>query len=82
MEQPRSRLLIEGARTLSSGDRGQRVEYAQRALARKGFYEGPVDGRYGIVLSKAVRRFQAAAGIKVTGDVNPRTWEALFGKRR
>lgn len=77
----RSALLIEGSRTLSQGDRGQRVEYAQRALTRKAFYSGPCDGRYGIVLAKAVRKFQAAAGLNVTGDVNPATWEALFRKK-
>lgn len=82
MDEPRSALLIEGSRTLSQGDRGQRVEYAQRALTRKGFYDGPVDGRYGILLAKAVRKFQAAAGVNVTGDINARTWEAMFRKPR
>jgi len=81
MDEPRSALLIEGSRSLSAGDRGQRVEYVQRALTRKGLYDGPCDGRFGIVLSKAVRKFQAAAGLNITGDVNARTWEALFRKR-
>lgn len=64
-------------RTLSQGDHGPKVDEVQRALTAKGFDVGPVNGRYGITVAKAVRKFQSAHGLHVTGDVNPATWEAL-----
>ena len=76
----RSELEIQGSRTIGQGDRGVRVEYVQRAMARRELFTGPVDGRFGIVLAKAVRHFQQAAGLPVTGDVNARTWEAMFAR--
>lgn len=73
----RSPALIEGARTLSAGDRNSRVLRAQRLLFDAGYYDGPLDGRYGVVLSKAVRRYQADHDLNVTGDINPSTWESM-----
>lgn len=63
---------------ISSGDRGHQVEIVQKALLTLGFYDGPADGRYGIVLTKAVRQFQSANNLRITGDVNVATWERLF----
>jgi peptidoglycan hydrolase-like protein with peptidoglycan-binding domain len=40
----------------------------QRELARKGYYEGPVDGRYGPKTDAAVRDFEQAAGLKPASE--------------
>ncbi len=78
----RSDLQIQGSRTIGQGDRGVRVEYVQRAMSKRKLFTGPVDGRFGIVLSKAVRHFQQSQGLPVTGDVNARTWEAMFARAK
>src|SRR5262245_61787860 len=46
----------------------------QRELARRGFYDGAVDGRYGPRTDAAIRDFEQAAGLK--GSIEPN--EALL----
>ena len=74
----RSSKLLELQRTMSQGDHGPRVEVVQKALADAGFFDGRQDGRYGTLLGRAVRQFQGSKGLRITGEVNPQTWEALF----
>jgi peptidoglycan hydrolase-like protein with peptidoglycan-binding domain len=74
----RSATILELQRTMSQGDHGPRVEVVQKALANAGFFEGKQDGRYGTLLGRAVRQFQGSKGLRITGEVNPQTWEALF----
>lgn len=74
----RSALSLELRHTLSSGDIGGQVKAAQDRLVELGFDGFKMDSRYGLMMSKAVRRFQDARGLKVTGDINASTWEALF----
>lgn len=64
-------------RRLSQGDHGPAVAEIQRVLAAQGAWEGAQDGRYGTLLAKAVRQFQGAKGLKPTGEVDVRTWEAM-----
>lgn len=64
-------------RTVAHGDGGERVRVVQRALARAGCWDGPVDGRFGIMLARAVRSWQSQAGFRVTGEVTPECWEAM-----
>lgn len=64
-------------RRLAQGDHGPSVAEIQRIMAAKGFFEGKQDGRYGTLLAKAVRRFQGEKGLKVNGEVDIRTWEAM-----
>lgn len=49
----------------------------QATLKNAGFYEGPVDGKFGPKTKKAVEDFQAANELKVDGKVGPNTWEKL-----
>ena len=63
---------------ISTGDRGQQVEIVQKALSFLGFFDGPPDGRYGIMLTKAVRQFQSVNNLRITGDINVATWEKLL----
>jgi peptidoglycan hydrolase-like protein with peptidoglycan-binding domain len=48
----------------------------QRRLAGSGFAPGPIDGRYGPLTERAVRRFQAAHGLQVDGIAGRRTLAA------
>ena len=42
----------------------------QRELARRGFYDGVVDGRYGPKTDAAIRDFEQAAGLKPSAEPN------------
>lgn len=61
--------------TLSKGDDGPRVRLVQRGLQVK-----PVNGHFNDDTKRAVRRFQDARGITVTGVVNERTMNAVRAK--
>jgi peptidoglycan-N-acetylglucosamine deacetylase len=63
---------------LRFGSRGTAVRRAQSLLNRHG-YRVPVTGYYGRLTAGQVRRFQAAHGIRGTGQVGPLTWPKLLG---
>ena len=49
-----------------------------RLLARAGFLErDDVDGEFGPKTTQAVRRFQRENDLRVTGEVDERTWDKL-----
>jgi peptidoglycan hydrolase-like protein with peptidoglycan-binding domain len=48
--------------------RAQIVNDVQRELARRGFYDGPVDGIHGPKMDAAIREFEQAAGMRPSGD--------------
>lgn len=74
----RSALSLELKHNLAHGDIGGQVNAAQQALIKHGFTEFKTDGRYGSLMGKAVRRFQDSRGLRVTGEIDSYTWEALF----
>jgi hypothetical protein len=49
----------------------------QSALARRGYYRGEIDGILGPESYRAIRSFQAAKGLPVTGQVDSRLLRAL-----
>jgi len=53
------------------------VRAAQKKLAALGYYKARVDGSPGSMTSAAVRRFQLAENLKVTGSLNRQTLQAL-----
>jgi peptidoglycan hydrolase-like protein with peptidoglycan-binding domain len=61
---------------LGLGSRGPSVRRAQSLLNRHG-YRVPVTGYYGKLTARQVRRFQAAHGIRGTGQVGPLTYPEL-----
>jgi peptidoglycan hydrolase-like protein with peptidoglycan-binding domain len=63
--------------SLDVGDRGVLVMWAQSKLMKHGHYDGPLDGRYDREVTLAVRHFQGANNLRVTGIIDRRTWEAL-----
>lgn len=63
--------------TLRIGSQGPMVEFLQLALTRASFSPGGIDGIFGSATYSAVRRFQAANGLRQDGIVGPNTWQAL-----
>jgi Putative peptidoglycan binding domain len=51
----------------SNGD--SRVSDVQSALAREGYYDGPIDGKLGDATRRALRRYQRDHGLDVTGGI-------------
>jgi hypothetical protein len=56
--------------------------HAQVVLDEAGFSPGPIDGQSGSSQSKAIRGFQQANGLPVTGKLDERTKQALGGGDR
>jgi len=67
----------EFRRRLSQGDHGPTVQFVQQRLTSLGYWEGPDTGRFGMMLARAVRRFQGDNNLRITGDVDIKTWEAM-----
>ncbi|MDQ2084959.1 spore cortex-lytic enzyme [Herbivorax sp. ANBcel31] len=59
------------------GSRSQQVVDIQTRLANWGYYDGNVDGIFGIKTYRAVRLFQSTNGLTVDGIVGPETLTAL-----
>ncbi len=62
---------------LDVGARGSAVEALQRRLQQSGYYNGPVDGIYGLATRRAVRTFQSAVELEPTGRLDESTWQQL-----
>ena len=69
---PREYYVRESYRSNNSTDAA-----VQNALARRGYYHGPVDGELGPISSRAIARFQQDRGLRVTGTVSQSLLEAL-----
>ena len=66
-----------GSRPLQRGSRGWDVAGLQFLLARQGFPSGSIDGGLGGRSARALRRFQAWAGLPADGVAGPATIRAL-----
>ena len=67
-------------RVLRRGTIGEDVRALQKALNILGFNAGAEDGDFGPNTEKAVRAFQAKAGITIDGEVYTQTWKQLANK--
>jgi len=72
-------LLLIAAAALALPDlrADELIRSAQRKLAAMGYYKGTVDGAAGSMTAAAVRRFQVAQKLRVTGELTPETVKAL-----
>ncbi|MET7690299.1 peptidoglycan-binding protein [Streptomyces sp. NPDC005483] len=61
------------------GAGGADVAEAQCLLRRAGISPGGIDGMFGPLTLRAVKTFQARAGLTVDGMLGPRSWKALRG---
>ena len=59
------------------GSRGDEVRRIQQKLKALGFFEGAVDGIYGVKTQSAVRRFQKSVGIPQMGLQAPKPYYIL-----
>lgn len=66
-----------GFRTLKPGDIGSDVYAIQKKLKEFGYYNGWVDGKYGINMSESIRKFQKDKGITQTKYITLEFYEAL-----
>ncbi len=53
------------------------VATAQQKLKKMGYYQGTIDGEYGSQTAAAIRRYQLAENLRVTGDLTPQTMDRL-----
>ncbi|NLM86758.1 MAG: SH3 domain-containing protein [Clostridiales bacterium] len=72
--------LGEPPRATRKGSSGDHVEKLQRALQIKGYLKGRVDGIYGNMTVDAVKAYQKAVKLEMTGDANSQTILKLFGR--
>ncbi|MET9114743.1 peptidoglycan-binding domain-containing protein [Streptomyces longwoodensis] len=61
------------------GATGADVAEAQCLLRRAGISPGGIDGMFGPLTLRAVKTFQARAGLVADGMIGPRSWKALRG---
>lgn len=67
---------------LQLGDKGDTVEALQRILSTYGYNLGsknPFDGKFQKLTDAAVREYQKANNLPITGKVDEATWEKLLG---
>lgn len=64
---------------LSFGSKGILVQYLQEKLIDLGYYDGYVDGFYGVQTKQAVINYQEDSHLFVDGVVSSETWYSLFG---
>lgn len=53
------------------------IRQVQERLQKLGYYEGAIDGIYGPKTAEAMREYQRAQGLSVTGRLNQETAQAL-----
>ncbi|MFM7886334.1 MAG: peptidoglycan-binding protein, partial [Pseudanabaena sp.] len=63
--------------SLLPGSQGQAVAQAQQLLKVKGYYQGRIDGDFGVGTRDAIIAFQRANGLTVDGKVGSQTWQKL-----
>ncbi len=71
-ESSRSAIAMPSGALVSYGDVGEKVVAVQREVGVDD------DGIFGPITRGAVERFQSRMGLAVTGEVDARTWQALF----
>ena len=64
-------LVIE--ETLKQDMAGDQIGFAQQMLKNLGYDPGRTDGYYDLKTEIAVKAFQSAEGLKVTGNINKKT---------
>ena len=66
--------------TLKKGSRGEAAKALQQRLSDLGYLTGTVDGDFGAGTEKAVKVFQEAAGLEITGIADSQTQKALISE--
>jgi peptidoglycan hydrolase-like protein with peptidoglycan-binding domain len=69
--------LMLGVPALGQAAGSERVKAAQQALKDNGHDPGTVDGKLGPKTKQALRDYQKAQGITITGELDPKTMDSL-----
>lgn len=73
-----SAVIIESTPVVSQyGSKGTEVTKIQQRLKNWGYFDGPVTGNYGTLTTEAVKKFQRAHGLSVTGIADAATLEKI-----
>jgi peptidoglycan hydrolase-like protein with peptidoglycan-binding domain len=64
--------------SLKEGASGTDVKTIQKRLKDLGYYKSTIDGKFGRLLTKAVKEFQAAHGLEADGVAGKSTYAVLF----
>ena len=67
----------QGLPTLLPGSKGAAVSQAQQLLKDTGYYQGRIDGDFGVGTRDAIAAFQRANGLTIDGKVGEQTWKKL-----
>jgi hypothetical protein len=70
-------LLINMAVVAQAADRNRLVYHAQMRLLNKGYNPGPADGLLGKQTRKAIANYQWDTGLRITGELDDATRQAL-----
>jgi peptidoglycan hydrolase-like protein with peptidoglycan-binding domain len=62
---------------LLPGSTGEAVAEAQKLLKEQGYYQGQVDGDFGMITRDAIVAFQRANSLTIDGKVGAQTWQKL-----
>lgn len=68
---------MKGAFSRGDSADSNQIREAQSQLKARGYHSGSVDGIMGPQTMSALRRYQAANGLTVTGKADPETLESL-----
>jgi peptidoglycan hydrolase-like protein with peptidoglycan-binding domain len=74
--------LIPGPAILASGSTGAKVRELQARLKQLGRWTGDVTDTYGSKTVSAVKGYQTKRGLPVTGEVDRRTMDRIWGQTR
>ena len=80
-EVPKSVALAASLPQVNHGERGRHVLALQLALRDEGYTYLRGTGTYASETLRAVKDFQSKHGIKASGIVGSKTWQALVGKK-
>ena len=64
-----------------NGDEGAEIKKIQTALKEKGFYTGPVNGKFGPMTEEAIKSFQKSSKIEIDGIAGIVTLDLLYAKK-
>ena len=78
VKEPEKNYLIQ-PETLKKGMENKDVFRVKCILKARGFYKASLNYKYGRKARAAAKLFQAAAGLKQTGNTNQPTWRTLLG---
>jgi len=75
-----SKADVQYQATMQYGMSGENVKELQRQLRSAYYYVGKIDGVFGSDVLRAVKWFQASAGLTVDGKAGPKTKDALYNR--